>query len=105
MGVDIETVPGTGPGGRVMRRDVEQHARGDAPPGEATIAPTSAAESAKADSDSPAPKTTGAEPAAAASVRTAKDPEDWERKPLRGVRRAIARHMSESRHTAAHFTY
>ena len=38
-------------------------------------------------------------------VPPAKDPQDWQRVPLRGLRRAIARHMREARQKAAHFTY
>jgi pyruvate/2-oxoglutarate dehydrogenase complex dihydrolipoamide acyltransferase (E2) component len=77
LGVDLQRVQGSGPGGRVMRRDVEAfHAAG------------------------------GHEPAAAhAPVERAPDPPDWRREPLRGLRRAIAERMVASRHTAAHFTY
>jgi pyruvate dehydrogenase E2 component (dihydrolipoamide acetyltransferase) len=33
------------------------------------------------------------------------DEKDWERRPLRGLRRVIARRMVQARRTAAHFTY
>src|SRR5512134_2527249 len=68
---------GTGPGGRIMRRDVE--AAGAAP----RVAPA----------------------AAEAAAERPADPPDWRREPLRGVRRAIAERMVASRRTAAHFTY
>jgi pyruvate/2-oxoglutarate dehydrogenase complex dihydrolipoamide acyltransferase (E2) component len=78
LGVDLRGVRGTGPGGRVMRRDVE------------------AAQAAPAPSVAPTPTDSRVAPA---------DPPDWRREPLRGLRRAIAERMVASRRTAAHFTY
>lgn len=86
LGVDLSSVEGSGPGGRIMRRDVE--AGESQPP---ATAPATRAAPSKA-------------PAAQASSESA-DPGDWQRQPLRGVRRAIARHMQEARRRAAHFTY
>ncbi len=80
LGVDLRRVGGTGPGGRIMRRDVESF-RTTGPPAEPPAERVSA-------------------PAEAVA-----DPEDWERRPFRGLRRAIARRMVQSRRTAAHFTY
>lgn len=80
LGIDLSTLSGSGPGGRIMRRDVEA---GTSRP--AAEAPTEAP--------------------AAASTHERSDPSDWQRQPLRGVRRAIARHMQEARRRAAHFTY
>jgi pyruvate/2-oxoglutarate dehydrogenase complex dihydrolipoamide acyltransferase (E2) component len=96
LGVDLARVAGSGPGGRVMRRDVEDAARHPAP---ATIAPQqpSAAHSAPARS----PDAAAARPPAPPT----NDPPDWKRVPLRGLRRAIARHMREAKNHAAHFTY
>ena len=76
LGVELEQVQGTGPGGRVMRRDVERHQAGAAP--ESHVAVFAAPEA---------------------------DAPDWERRPLRGLRRAIARRMVQARRSAAHFTY
>ena len=79
LGVDLRLVRGTGPGGRIMRRDVESFGTAGPraePPAERVSAPAEAV-----------------------------DPEDWERRPFRGLRRAIARRMVQSRRTAAHFTY
>jgi len=77
LGVDLAEVQGTGPGGRIMKRDVEAfHAR-----------------------------RAGEPPAPAAAPAAAGDEADWERQPLRGLRRAIARRMVRARRTAAHFTY
>jgi pyruvate/2-oxoglutarate dehydrogenase complex dihydrolipoamide acyltransferase (E2) component len=78
LGVDLAQVGGSGPGGRIMRRDVEAFAAAG-PAGSRT------------------PALPAAEPHA--------DPADWRREPLRGLRRAIAERMALSRRTAAHFTY
>ena len=80
LGVDLRSVEGTGPRGRIMRRDVEA-ARGG-PQG------------AQAPLERVAP-----------SAEVTPDPDDWERRPFRGLRRAIARRMVQARRTAAHFTY
>jgi len=78
LDVDLELVHGTGPGGRIMRRDVEQFRSGG-------VAPIAVREESLPPAED--------------------DADDWERQPLRGLRRAIARHMSRARRTAAHFTY
>jgi pyruvate dehydrogenase E2 component (dihydrolipoamide acetyltransferase) len=86
LGLNIDAVAGTGPGGRVTEADVKAAASG-----------------AKGD---PA----GA-PAAPLSTRSAPAPtaiapgEREERIPLRGMRKRIADHMHEARSHAAHFTY
>jgi len=79
LGVDLARVRGSGPDGRIMRRDVEAFAR-SGPEGRS-------------------------DPAAAPLAPAASDPPDWRREPLRGLRRAIAERMAHSRRTAAHFTY
>ncbi|HEY6104761.1 MAG TPA: dihydrolipoamide acetyltransferase family protein, partial [Anaeromyxobacteraceae bacterium] len=81
MGVDINAVAGTGPGGRVTREDL---ARGEGN-GHGAAAWVE-----------PAP----ARPAAPAGPAPAE-----ERIPLRGVRRRIAEKMALSKRTAAHFTF
>jgi len=92
LGVDLGLVRGTGPRGRIMRRDVEAFPAAGS--GAAADAPGQAAG-----------------PAGARAPRTERAPEppsdepDWERQPLRGLRRAIARRMLQARRTAAHFTY
>jgi len=92
LGVELERVRGSGPGGRVMRRDVEAAAAAPPEPRASAVAPISAATAEAAKSEAPA------RPAAP-------DPSDWRRVPLRGLRRAIARHMREARQHAAHFSY
>jgi pyruvate dehydrogenase E2 component (dihydrolipoamide acetyltransferase) len=78
--VDLRSVRGTGPRGRIMRRDVEAAHGGP--------------QGAQAPVERVAP-----------STEVTPDPDDWERKPFRGLRRAIARRMVQARRTAAHFTY
>jgi pyruvate dehydrogenase E2 component (dihydrolipoamide acetyltransferase) len=98
-GVDISTVKGTGPAGRVTEADLAAHTPGAAA-NIATTAPVPAsAHTVSGPSAAPSPldkpATTPAVPAA----------EILERIPIRGIRRVIAEHMTESTHRAAHFTY
>jgi pyruvate dehydrogenase E2 component (dihydrolipoamide acetyltransferase) len=86
MGVDIDSVAGTGPGGRVTREDLGARAGGNGHAAGAVQAPAAPAPSA------PARPAAGPAPAE-------------ERVPLRGVRRRIAEKMALSKRTAAHFTF
>jgi pyruvate dehydrogenase E2 component (dihydrolipoamide acetyltransferase) len=82
IGVDIRTLVGTGPGGRVTRQDVTAAAqRGPAP--------------------APSPVTPSVAPP---PVAVAPSPGD-ERIPFRGVRKKIADKMLRATQSAAHFTY
>ncbi len=83
-GIDLSTVRGSGPGGRVVEADLGGPRSSTSPP---PSAPASA----------PSPRVAPPPPVEGAEVR--------ERIPIRGVRRVIAEHMSESMHRAAHFTY
>ncbi|MCI4373413.1 MAG: 2-oxo acid dehydrogenase subunit E2 [Thermoplasmata archaeon] len=91
-GIDLRTVRGSGPEGRVTEADLTGGATptsgaapgtagvpGALPPSPATPAPTAPAGGDSSDST--------------------------ERVPIRGIRRAIWDHMTLSTHTAAHFTY
>ena len=80
-GVELEQVCGTGPGGRVMRRDVE-------------------AFHAERERGGPAP---AAAPGASPEQAQPDEP-DWTRRPLRGVRRLIAERMTRSKATIPHYT-
>ena len=82
LGVDVATVSGTGPKGRVVNADVRAAAE---------AAPASAAQPAAA----PAPP---APAAAAAAV-----PQGWTAVPHTRVRRIIAQRLQESKNTAPHF--
>ncbi len=88
LGVDIRSLRGTGPGGRVVKRDVEAAAGGRAPavPGPATR-PAAAPVSAQA---TPVPRA----PSGEQTVRT---------EPVAGKRAVIARRLSESFFTAPHY--
>jgi len=84
-GVDLRVIPGTGPHGRIMRRDVERAAR------------TVPAESAAAQS--------GTTPAAAAAVVPPAQAVQagYREIPHSRVRQAIARRLTESKQTVPHF--
>ncbi len=86
LGIDISTIKGTGPAGRVSSDDVR--AQGAAPVAVA-VAPASKAPTATR----PAP----ASPSAAEDLDTTI--------PVRGVRRRIWDNMAQSAFTAAHFTF
>lgn len=96
LGVDPSKLRGTGPGGRVVRRDVEAaaKARGDSGPGAAgPPGETAAAKPVRR----PPP---GAAPAAALRPRA---PAAAHRIPLSAMRASIARRMAESKREAPHF--
>jgi pyruvate dehydrogenase E2 component (dihydrolipoamide acetyltransferase) len=84
LGIAIDTVPGTGPGGRVTKDDL---AAARARRNGHSVSPVS----------STATATSTATPAAAGP--------DEERVPLRGLRKRIAENMARSKRTAAHFTF
>ena len=88
-GIDLATIKGSGPGGRILEADLTV-----APSG-----PPSATPEARAPPSSAAPARTvpTPPPGEVADVR--------ERIPIRGIRRVIAEHMTLATHTAAHFTY
>jgi pyruvate dehydrogenase E2 component (dihydrolipoamide acetyltransferase) len=86
-GIDLVAIDGTGPGGRIVRRDLERVAahQPPAPPRAAAVGapaqpPTAAAASATSDA-----------PAGSTDV------------PLSGMRRAIARRLTESKTSVPHF--
>jgi pyruvate dehydrogenase E2 component (dihydrolipoamide acetyltransferase) len=93
MGVDIATVRGSGPSGRVTDDDVRGAAEGAAAP---ATAPRPAVQKAfEATEPKVAPRT-------AAHVS---GDEAVERIPFRGLRKAIAEQMKRSKYTATHYTY
>lgn len=96
LNIDIRTVPGTGPGGRVTREDVQRrYGAGTAgsAPGHSP-APVAAA-------PAPTVATPPAPPAAPPVVASAHD----EHIPFRGVRKKIADNLLRSAQSVAHFTY
>ncbi len=83
LGVNLDNVAGTGPGGRVTREDVERAAR------EAARAPVASAKAGAASVAAPAPKQT---PAHRRTI------------PFRAMRRTIAERMHQSLHDSAQLT-
>jgi len=94
LGIDLGRVQGTGPNGRITESDLEATKER---PEETTSSPMWPALSAPVEAahvPAPSPRIP---PVASDDVR--------ERIPIRGIRRVIAEHMTESKHRAAHFTY
>lgn len=87
-GVDIASLNGSGPHGRILRRDVELALTQFTAPKGTTAVPAAAT----ADPVKPAPST---------SVETG--PVNYEEVPVTGMRRAIARRLTESKTTVPHF--
>jgi pyruvate dehydrogenase E2 component (dihydrolipoamide acetyltransferase) len=95
-GVDLATLTGSGPGGRIVRADVEAAALGAA---------VHAAQPA-AQPPAPAPQPTAPQPTApqpAAAAASAGQDEDTERVPLSRIRKVTARRLAESMRAAPHF--
>ena len=115
LGVDIDSVAGTGIGGRVMEKDVRAAAGGGSPAPHAS-APALPPTSAPAARTAPAPAPS-ARPAAAPASRPSAAPaprapvsanlggaDETTRVPFRGVRRTIANRLRQSVDQAVHFT-
>jgi len=109
QGIDLHALTGTGPGGRVVRADVEDAARNGT-----AVAPPSTSEAPEA-AEAPAPATPAPEPAAAppaaaaaplpprpAETGTAKG--DVTIQELTRIQQVIARRMAESKATVPEFT-
>lgn len=86
-GIDLERVSGTGPHGRIVRRDIEAHTSAQQSPVEVDVAVSA---------PSPTPPAAPDAPPAAADAR-------YEDTPHTGMRRAIARRLTESKSTVPHF--
>ena len=91
-GLDLNQIAGTGPGGRITKKDVENYLAH--PPAEASAAPVAPAATPAA-ATAPA----AAAPVPAAPVVSRED----QRVPLTRMRQAIARRMTESTTTAPQF--
>ncbi|HHI79038.1 MAG TPA: 2-oxo acid dehydrogenase subunit E2 [Planctomycetes bacterium] len=89
-GVNLASVPGTGPGGRVTQEDLDRFLKGGG------SVPTVAA--VEGDSTPAIPSF------APIAVETPNAPDLVERVPFRGVRKKIAEAMTRSKFTATHFT-
>ncbi|GAA5479823.1 pyruvate dehydrogenase complex dihydrolipoamide acetyltransferase [Haloferula helveola] len=94
LGVDIASVSGTGPGGRIVRADVEAASKGGAKPSTAASAAAGLAAAAKSKATAPAPAPQAIQP-------TAK--EEDETIELSSMRRIIADRLLLSKQTIPHF--
>jgi len=94
LGIDLRTLAGTGPGGRIVERDVKAAAEGGATAPAPAAAPAAAA----------APASTTALAVVPPKPLAVPTPEgDFEDRPLSGMRKAIARRLTESKQTIPHF--
>lgn len=92
-GVEIAEVTGSGKNGRIMKEDIESFMNGDQT--KASEAPQQSAEAKETASEEPAKK-------AAPQVSEGEFPETREK--ISGIRKAIAKAMVHSKHTAPHVT-
>jgi pyruvate dehydrogenase E2 component (dihydrolipoyllysine-residue acetyltransferase) len=108
-GIDVSSVPGTGRGGRVTKKDILNFVESGPPAAPPQEAPAAAPEPAPAPTPTPAP---APEPVAEAPPKAPPPPapepvaatggEQFE--PMNAMRRGIADHMRRSLDTAAHVT-
>jgi pyruvate dehydrogenase E2 component (dihydrolipoamide acetyltransferase) len=91
--VDLSTVGGTGPNGRITASDVERAAKGGAAPAPAAAAPAPAAAAPAA--AAPAAKAAAPAPAAAAAATTVSQLRGTT-KPFTTLQGAVSRNMIES---------
>ncbi|MBB5745808.1 pyruvate dehydrogenase E2 component (dihydrolipoamide acetyltransferase) [Brevundimonas variabilis] len=88
-GLDITTIKGTGPHGRIVKRDIEAAAKGGARPASASAAPQT---------------TASAEPRKVQSLAQMGIPDgSYDLIPLDGMRKAIARRLTDSFRDVPHF--
>lgn len=103
LGVNIDTLAGTGPGGRVTREDVEKAVAGAAPA--ASSSRSQPHETAPAAPIAPPPRR---EPSVAVPPPGTPDKDKWgpiRRQPLTQIRKTIAAQMTRSAYTAVHVTH
>ena len=103
LGVDIDTVRGTGIGGRVMEKDVRAALGSSTAPVRAPVPRTPAA-APTARKPEPAPAARVASPVPSRATTTPPSADETTRIPFRGVRRTIATRLRESVDQAVHFT-
>ncbi len=92
-GLDLAAIRGSGPNGRIVKRDIEAAlAAGKAAPAAAAPAPAEAVAA-----------TAPAAPTVPATGEAAPLTDDYEEVPLNNMRKTIARRLSESKQTVPHF--
>jgi 2-oxoglutarate dehydrogenase E2 component (dihydrolipoamide succinyltransferase) len=106
-GVDVSSVPGTGRGGRVTKKDILNYVESGPPAAPPQEAPPTAPQPAPAPEPAPAPAPAAEAPpkpppAPAPEPVAATAGEQFE--PMNAMRRGIAEHMRRSLDTAAHVT-
>lgn len=98
MGVDLSSISGTGPGGRIVREDVEKSGK---TPSKAASAAAKLTEAVKARATAPSAPVSAPAPAPQAILPTAKDGD--ERIELSSMRKIIASRLLTSKTTIPHF--
>ncbi len=104
LGIDIDSVTGSGIGGRVLEKDVRSSGAASVKAAASPVSysqPAAAPRSAATTSTAPASRPSSPAPAARVAIP---DGEDSIRIPFRGVRRVIANRLRESMNQAVHFT-
>jgi pyruvate dehydrogenase E2 component (dihydrolipoamide acetyltransferase) len=94
QGIDLSSLQGTGPGGRIVRDDVEDYLEQRT---------TNAATATPAPPTAPAPQQVAQQAAAAPGTQPGALPPDSEAVPLSRVQSIIARRLTESKQTIPHF--
>jgi pyruvate dehydrogenase E2 component (dihydrolipoamide acetyltransferase) len=90
-GIDLSSIRGSGSQGQITEADLP-------PPGSPLPSPSTGVPAPPPPASAPPPRPRVDDTATDASETT-------QREPIRGLRRVISEHMSESKHRAAHFTY
>jgi pyruvate dehydrogenase E2 component (dihydrolipoamide acetyltransferase) len=115
LGVNLASVQGSGPGGRVIRSDVEQAAKGDAQAGQPAAASSGqAAQPAAGGQSAPSQQPSAASAASAGAAASGAAPaparasqagpeQEIEEVPLSNIRRITGTRMVESLQSAPHF--
>jgi pyruvate dehydrogenase E2 component (dihydrolipoamide acetyltransferase) len=97
-GIDLSRVAGSGPDGRVVKRDVEQFAQAPGAPGRGAAAVPSQRQAPSARQAPPQPALVVPRPAAPVTGAT-----PYEDRPLTAMRRIVAQRMLESKTTVPHY--
>jgi 2-oxoisovalerate dehydrogenase E2 component (dihydrolipoyl transacylase) len=117
LGIELAEVPATGPGGRVMQRDLDEYAARHGAPGRPAVAapghaPAAAMAPARASvgsiaaaQASAAPITPSTVPAVPPRPRVAAGGDELEQVRFLGLRRKIAQRMQEAKRRIPHFSY
>ncbi|MFY9289089.1 MAG: pyruvate dehydrogenase complex dihydrolipoamide acetyltransferase [Methylorubrum rhodinum] len=102
-GVDIAAIKGSGPHGRVIAKDVQAAIEGGT--AKAGAAPAKAAEAPAAKAPAPAPKAAAGAPAGLSleQVKGFYEKDAYEEVPLDGMRKTIAKRLTEAMQVAPHF--